>query len=202
MAKSGFGGIGVDDFYAGVWEGCFAPLLGGIGDDFSMNVAKQWEQEFYNKQIPGVRKIAMRLSQVLRNDGGVLPVLKKQAKLGLAGKHGNGKQKFSWIHIEDLLRIINHLIEHKELSGSINCTAPKVTTNRLFLKNLRNSVGKKFGLSSPLWMLKIGCFFIGTETELVMKSRNVVPEVLIQNGFQFLFPTIEEALADLIKKQN
>jgi uncharacterized protein (TIGR01777 family) len=174
-------------------------VQGIIGDDFSMNVAKTWEEAFFKWRKLPVRMIAMRISLVLGNSGGVLPVLKKQTKMGLGGRHGTGNQKFSWIHIKDLIQIVEYFRLKEDTQEVYNCTAPKVTTNKGFLKVLRNQLGVKFGLRSPKWLLKIGTFILRTETELVLKSRNVIPERLEQEGFKFQFPNIESALEDLCK---
>jgi NAD dependent epimerase/dehydratase family enzyme len=120
--------------------------------------------------------------------------------MGLGGRHGTGNQKFSWIHIKDLIQIVEYFRLKEDTQEVYNFTAPKVTTNKGFLKVLRNQLGVKFGLRSPKWLLKIGTFLLRTETELVLKSRNVIPERLDKEGFVFQFPTIELALKDLCKE--
>ncbi len=172
---------------------------GEIGDDFSMNVAKNWEKEFYSHHTPQTRKVALRTSLVLGNNGGVYPVLSKLVKFGLGGKQGNGKQKFAWLHIQDFINIVDFVIKNKQLSGSINTTAPSNINNGEFMHSLRSSLGHKCGLPQPEWLLKIGAFIIQTEPELVLKSRWVHPEILIQKGYEFTFKDIELALDDLKK---
>jgi len=110
---------------------------GDIGNDFSMGVAKAWEKTFFKNDIPYVRKVALRMSLVLGKEEGVLPVLKQLTKFRLGGFHGNGKQKFAWLHIHDLIRIINW-VEKNEIEGPINCTSNGELTNKQFMKALRN----------------------------------------------------------------
>ena len=177
-------------------------INGIIGNDFSMNVAKQWEKEFFKKSFKPIRKVAIRTSIVLGNSGGAFPLLKKLTTLGMGGKQGSGKQKVSWIHIEDYARAIHFMIENKTVKGSINLTAPEPTNNYKLMKTLRESLNKTFGIQQPTWLLKIGAVIIKTETELILKSRNVVPKKLLQEGFKFNHPKIKPTINDLIHDKN
>lgn len=170
---------------------------GVIGDDFSMNIAKSWEQEFFSTQPDGVRKVALRTSIVLGNDGGALPKMKIITKLGMGGKQGRGNQFVSWIHITDFCSALDFVI-HGELSGPVNITAPQPLRNKVFTTQLRISMNIPFGISQPTWLLELGAAIIGTETELLLKSRNVYPQRLVDAGFTFNYPTVERCLADLI----
>ena len=171
--------------------------FGDIGSDFSMSVAKAWEEAFFNAEAPETRKIALRISLVLGKGEGVLPVLTKLSKLGLGGYHGNGKQRFAWIHIEDLINVIEFLKENKSMDGPINCTSPSEINNQQFMKALRKSLGIWFGIPSPKFAIEIGSFLMQTESELILKSRFVSPKRLLDNGFQFKFTNIDNALANL-----
>ena len=171
---------------------------GEIGNDFSMNVAKAWEKAFYDAPTPSTRKAALRISLVLGKKEGVLPVLTRLAKLGFGGKHGNGKQKFAWIHITDLIRIIDFILDNEKQEGSINCSAPEAIDNNFFMKTLRKAVRAPFGIPTPKWMLVIGTFFLRTEPELILKSRFVYPKRLLDAGFNFKFDKVEQALHNLI----
>jgi len=171
---------------------------GKIGSDFSMSVAKAWEEAFFTSVTPKTRKIALRISLVLGKGEGVLPVLTKLSKLGLGGYHGNGQQKFAWIHIQDLIRVIEFLKDKENMDAPVNCTSPSQITNQQFMKALRNSLGISFGIPTPKIMLEIGSFFMQTESELILKSRFVSPKRLLDNGFQFKFTNIDKALANLI----
>ncbi len=171
---------------------------GIVGDDFSMNICKSWEHEFFKVRNENVRKVALRTSIVLGNNGGAFPKLKMLTKLGLGGKQGKGNQKVSWIHIEDFCRAVEFIIEHENISGNINITAPHPLSNEEFMKKLRKEMKVPFGLNAPVWQLEIASIFLKTETELLLKSRNVYPGKLIQNGFEFSYPTAEVAFQNLV----
>lgn len=171
---------------------------GVIGDDFSMNICKSWEQEFFREETEGVRKVALRTSIVLGNSGGAFTKLKVITKIGLGGKQGRGNQNVSWIHIDDFCRAVDHIIQNGNLTGKINITAPNPLSNKEFMQKLRKEMKMPFGLDAAVWQLEIASVFLQTETELLLKSRNVYPEKLLQNGFQFKFPTVESAFQHLI----
>lgn len=173
---------------------------GKIGHDFSMHVAKSWENAFYETTTPKTRKVALRISLVLGINGGVLPVLIRNARLGLGGHQGNGLQKFAWVHVDDVKRIIDFIIDNDSLEGPINCTANEVITNSDFNTALRQALNVRFGLNSPTPLLKLGCFLLRTEAELILKSRYVIPKKLNDHGFQFQYPDINTALAHLTQK--
>jgi len=119
-------------------------------------------------------------------------------RFGLGGKQGNGNQMFSWIHIEDLFNIILFFQLHKELKGVFNCSSPNPIDNKTLMKTFRQTMNVKIGLPSPEWLLKIGAVIIKTETELILKSRWVIPEKLIQSGYSFKHPIIETALKNIL----
>lgn len=170
---------------------------GIIGDDFSMNICKSWENEFFKIQNEGIRKVALRTSIVLGNNGGAFPKLKMITKLGLGGKQGRGNQMVSWIHIDDFCRAVDWIIQNKNMEGPINITAPAPLSNEVMMKKLRQQFKAPFGLDAPVWQLEIASIFLKTETELLLKSRNVYPEKLMKSGFQFSYPTFDEALLKL-----
>jgi NAD dependent epimerase/dehydratase family enzyme len=119
----------------------------------------------------------------------------------LGGKNGTGKQFMSWNHEKDFARAIDFIIE-KEITGSINIVAPKPIRNEEFMKKLQKAIGIPFGLPISKSMLEIGAKIIQTETELVLKSRNVIPKKLSENGFEFAFDSIEKSLKDLLNKKD
>ena len=171
--------------------------------NFSINVARRWEDAFYASTTPVTRKIALRSSMTMSPDpGGVLSVLLRLVKLGLGGTEGTGKQYVSWIHEFDYCRAIDFLLAQEEISGAVNLTAPNPLPNREFLRELRHAAGVPFGLPAAEWMLEIGAFFLRTETELILKSRRAVPSVLLQHGFQFDFPHWPEAATELVARCN
>ncbi|WP_296316970.1 TIGR01777 family oxidoreductase [Winogradskyella sp. UBA3174] len=171
---------------------------GNIGDDFSMNIAKSWEAAFNKTITPKTKHIILRTSIVLGKKGGALIPLKRLTQFGLGGKQWHGKQKVSWIHEIDFARAVSFLID-QNLEGTFNIVAPKPTTNTYLMLTFRKALNIPFGISHPKWLLKIGAKIIGTESELVLKSRNVIPKKLIDEGFYFKYNTIEKAIESLVK---
>jgi uncharacterized protein (TIGR01777 family) len=170
-------------------------------DAFSVEVAQAWERTLQEAQTPDTRKIALRTSMVLglgRNS--VFPVLRRLTKFGLGGRQGSGKQFVSWIHVTDFCRAVEWIIAHDELAGPINQCAPNPLPNGEMMKVFRDVCQMPIGLPAWEWALEIGAFFMRTETELILKSRRVVPGRLLASGFAFQFPTFREAIADLEKK--
>lgn len=170
---------------------------GTIGDDFSMNVCKDWEGAFFKENNAGTRKVAIRTSIVLGNEGGAYPKLKRLTQVFLGGSQGNGRQMMSWIHIHDFCRAVEHIINDREIDGPVNVTAPEPIPNKEFMRLLRNKYHRPFGLSQNRLLLELGAIFLRTEAELLLKSRNVYPEKLMLQGFRFEYPTIGQALQQL-----
>ena len=171
---------------------------GEIGSGFSVEVATSWEQAFFSFQLPETRQIALRIAIVLGKGGGVLVPYQNLVKFGLGGVQGSGQQKFSWIHMEDVFRIILFLKDREDLEGVFNCSAPEPVTNRELMAKLRMAIGVPFGLPSPGWLLELGAKLIQTETELILKSRWVIPARLEQEGYTFQFAKLDKALADIL----
>lgn len=171
---------------------------GELGTGFSVNVAKAWEKTFFGFELPQIRQVALRMAIVLGKGGGVTQPLVNLVRFGLGGKQGNGKQRFSWIHIEDLHQIILFLQAHSRLTGVFNCSAPNPVTNEQLMQALRKSLNVPLGLSTPAWLLEFGAVFIRTETELVLKSRWVMPERLLEEGYTFRYANLEEALQNIL----
>ncbi|MGN7411733.1 TIGR01777 family oxidoreductase [Paenibacillus sp. SAF-068] len=174
---------------------------GEIGSGFSVDVAKAWEQAFFEFSLPSTRQIALRIAIVL-GEGGVMVPMTNLVRFGLGGSQGAGTQQFSWIHIEDLFRMVIYLQEHPHLNGVFNASSPHPVTNRELMTRLREQMGVRIGLPSPRWMLELGARFIQTETELVLKSRWVIPERLEREGFTFTYGTLEIALAEILNKKK
>ncbi len=171
---------------------------GEIGTGFSVNVATNWEKTFFSFKLPGTRQVALRMAIVLGKNGGVVKPIKNLVRIGLGGRQGTGNQMFSWIHIEDLFGIITYLQQHKNLNGVFNTAAPNPVNNKTLMQLFRKNLNVKIGLPTPVWLLKIGAILIKTETELVLKSRWVIPERLLQSGFNFKYKTINEALKNIL----
>lgn len=171
---------------------------GRIGKGFSVDVCQKWEHCFNSFDLPETRQIVLRTSIVLGKNGGVMIPFKRLVRCGAGGKMGNGLQQFSWIHELDVCRAIEWLILNENSSGVYNLAAPNPLTNAEFMSQLRKKMHIPVGIPQPVWLLKAGAFLIGTETELILKSRFVLPERLLNSGFKFSFPAMNGCLDDLI----
>lgn len=169
-----------------------------LADDFLADVVRRWETDFFSFKLPSTRQIALRTSVVLGRSKGAFPSLLRLTRLGLGGKVGNGKQIFSWIHIEDYFRIVEFLIQNVSVNGIVNCTSPSPLSNAELMQRMRNKAKVPFGLPAPEFTVRIGAFFIGTESSLLLNSTNIYPELLLNAGFSFEFGDIDAAIADLI----
>lgn len=170
-----------------------------FANDFSVQVCQLWEKTFYDQRTPFTRKCALRMAITLGSGGVMIPYF-NLLKFALGGHQGNGKQMYSWVHIEDTCRMIQWIEAHDELEGTYNCCSPLPVTNNVFMQTLRKSTGHKFGLPAFSWMLKIGAAIIGTETELLLKSRWVLPTKILATGFQFKYASLTSALEEIISK--
>jgi len=168
---------------------------------FSIAVAKAWEKAANDADTPQTRKVLMRSAITMSPDkDGIFDVLLGLVRKGLGGTAGDGRQYISWIHELDFIRSIYWLIEHDELSGPINISSPNPLPNKEFMRILRKAAGVSIGLPAMEWMLAIGAVLMRTETELILKSRRVVPTRLLQSGFEFEFPDWQDAVRDLISR--
>lgn len=172
---------------------------GEIGSGFSVEVAKAWEKAFFETNTPTTRKIALRTAIVLGKEGGALQPMVTMTRLGLGGKQGSGNQKFSWIHEEDFVKIIDFCIQNDQIQGVINVVSPHPSTNSILMSLLRKTLKVPFGIPANKPILEFGAFLIRTETELLLKSRNVVPKRLLDYGYTFSYINLEKALKQLIK---
>ena len=171
-------------------------------DRFSVEVAWAWERALNDASTPHTRKVAMRMAMVLGlGKNSVFPVLLRLTKLGLGGRMGSGRQFVSWIHETDFCQAVDWLIGHDNFEGPVNLAAPNPVPNAEMMRTLRQICSVPFGLPATDWMLEIGAFLLRTETELLIKSRRVVPGHLLNSGFEFQFPTIREAFGDLAQKK-
>lgn len=170
---------------------------GEMHNDFSVRVCKAWEQAFNDITLPATRKVILRMAIVL-GAGGVMVPYTRLVQCGLGGKQGDGTQLFSWIHIDDLCGIVEWLWQHPEQQGIYNATAPGAVSNEVFMSTLRTVLKMSLGLPAPAWLLKVGAALIGTEPELLLKSRWVVPAALLQQGFRFRYPKLEDAFHSLL----
>lgn len=189
---------------------------GELGRGFSVDVAKEWERELFEGDLPGVRRVAIRSAIVLGESGGVLATLKTLAKQGMGGTQVDGwwpvskarraagtahdpgarggTQHFSWIHLDDVARAIEHIESTPALEGPVNLSSPHPVDNRTLMREVRQRFGLRIAPPLPRWALEIGAMAMRTETELILKSRWVLPERLEQTGFTFTHPTLADAL--------
>ncbi len=196
---------------------------GELGSGFSVDVARSWERELFAGELPGTRRVALRMAIVL--GGPASDLLARIARLGVGGTqydgwwrqhrryrgigddpsggpvpihHSHGRQRFSWIHIDDVLSSIRFLEEHDELDGPVNLSSPNPSDNRTLMAELRRTVGMPLGVPAPRWLLEPALWVLRNESELVLKSRWAVPEKLSAAGFEFRWPDLGPALDDAV----
>lgn len=167
-----------------------------IGNDFSMGVARQWEESFFATDLPNTAQTALRTAIVMGNDGGAFPIMSKIARFGLCSPQGSGDQWISWIHVEDFCRAVWFLLENPT-GGVVNLCSPNPIRNRDFNLLLKENAKPWFTLPQPVWLLRLGAIFMRTETELILKSRKVTPERLLNAGFEFHVPEANGLLRKL-----
>jgi uncharacterized protein (TIGR01777 family) len=174
---------------------------GQTGNDFSMGVCQAWERVFEEAKVQDVvRKIPLRTTIVIGKGGGAMGPILNLVRWGLGGKQGPGTQYISWVHLQDFARVVDFLIQHKEVEGVINCAAPNPELNQDFMRKLRKACKQPIGIPLSVGMLKLGAMMIKTEVELLLKSRKVVSKRLEELGFEFDYPTLEAAFEEIVKK--
>lgn len=199
---------------------------GELGTGFSVDVARDWEAEFFADELPGVRRVALRMAIVL-GDGPATRMLLRLARVGLGGPqldgawlphrryrgigpHASapaahspaargGRQMFSWIHLRDALDAVDFLVAREDLAGPVNLAAPHPVDNRAVMRSLRRAVGAPFGLPAPRWVLEPAMWVLRTEPELVLKSRWVLPGVLQDAEFSFRYPEFDQAVRAVLR---
>ncbi len=168
---------------------------------FSIDVATSWERALDDANTPNTRKVKLRSAMTMSPDrGGVFDTLLRLVRFGLGGRAGDGRQYVSWIHGEDFIRAIYWLIERHDIDGAVNLSVPEPLPNAEFMRVLREAWGVRVGLPATEWMLEIGARIIRTETELILKSRRVVPGLLLREGFQFHYPNWPAAAKELCQR--
>lgn len=168
---------------------------------FSIDVATQWERALDEAETPHTRKVKIRSAMVMSADrGGVFDTLLGLVRHGLGGPEGSGRQYVSWVHEQDFVRAIRWLIARDDMAGPVNIASPCPLPNAEFLRALRAAWGTRLGLPTANWMLEMAAFALGTETELILKSRRVAPGRLLEAGFTFRFPDWADAAQDLCRR--
>ncbi|MCH8907121.1 MAG: TIGR01777 family protein [Candidatus Heimdallarchaeota archaeon] len=169
--------------------------------NFSIKVAQAWEETLTDADVSSTRKVALRSAIILSPDkGGIFDTLLSLVRFGLGGKAGSGKQFVSWIHYKDFIKSIYWLIENKEFDGIVNLASPNPLPFTKFMKDIRSAWERRLGLPATKFMLEIGAFFLRTETELILKSRKVVPGRLLDSDFSFDYPLWDTAVVDLVAR--
>ncbi|GKQ35306.1 epimerase [Streptomyces sp. A012304] len=184
-------------------------VLGGTEPDapgywsYSVDIARNWEREQERAATPDTRRVALRSAMVMSPDrGGVFDVLSRLVRLGLGGPVAGGAQYVSWIHDLDFLRAVEFLIDREDLSGPVNLAAPEPQPHRAFMRALRTAWGVPVGLPATRWMAEVGAFALRSDTELLLKSRRVVPGRLLDAGFTFTHPDWAGAAEDLTHRHR
>jgi len=192
---------------------------GELGEGFSVGVARAWEDAFFEADLPATRRVAMRTAIVLGDGSALIPLL-RLARIGMGGAHLDGRwpatgarrragtyhafgarwgrQHFSWVHLDDVVGSLRFLAERSELAGVVNITSPNPSDDATLMRTIRRVLGVPFGLPLPRWALELGSAAIRTETELVLKSRWVLPERLLEAGYRFRYPDLEAALRQIV----
>ncbi len=166
--------------------------------DYSIEIAKNWERALFESHTPDTRKVAMRAAMTMSTEpGSVFTMFVKLARMGMLGRLGSGRQYVSWVHERDFARAIDFLLAH-EIEGPVNIAAPSPLTMDEFCAAIRKALGVKIALPATVWMLKIGTAVVGSDVELVLKSRRVVSKRLQDAGFEFEFQMWEDAVVELV----
>lgn len=169
--------------------------------NYSVQVALDWEAAFFAAFTPRTRKVALRAAMVMSaTPGGPFAALLNLVRLSLGGTQGNGRQFVSWIHALDFARTVEFLIARDDLDGAVNLSSPYPVPNREFMETLREAYGLPNGIGAPALLLELAALVMRTESELVLKSRRVVPARLLEAGFNFVFPQWREAADDLVRQ--
>jgi len=170
---------------------------------FSIDVARAWEAALDEANVPGTRKVALRSAIIMSpEDGGAFATLMELVGRGLGGRAGDGLQYVSWIHDSDFVRAVLWIIAHDGLAGVVNVSSPNPLPQEDFMRTLRRAAGVRVGLPALKWMLEFGAMVMGTETELILKSRRVVPARLLESGFAFTYPEWPGAALDLVRRRR
>ena len=169
--------------------------------EYSVRIAQTWEATQLTAEVPETRKVQLRAAMVMSPDrGGVFDVLLRMVRLGLGGPVAGGRQYVSWIHDEDFVRAVEHLLVREDLSGPVNLAAPEPLPQRDLMRVLRRAWGQPIGLPATKWMAEIGAFALRSDTELLLKSRRVVPGRLLDEGLEFAYGQWGAAAEDLVRR--
>ena len=192
---------------------------GELGQGFSVSVARAWEEAFFERDLAATRRVALRTAIVLGDGSALIPLL-RLARIGMGGAHLDGRwpssaarrdagtyhafgarwgrQHFSWVHLDDVVGSLRFLAGRADIAGVVNVTSPHPSDDATLMRTVRRVLGVPFGMPLPRWALELGSAAIRTETELVLKSRWVLPERLLEAGYRFRYPDLEQALRQIV----
>lgn len=173
-----------------------------IGEGIPVETAKLWEQTFAEEPTPECRRVVLRISFVLGQQGGVLATLARLTRWFLGGTVGRGNQYISWIHIDDLCEMFRWAIEREDVSGLYNATNQSPVTNRQFMKILRRVLGRPWSPPAPAWAVRMGAFFMRTESVLALTGRKGIPTRFVEQGFRFRYTELEETLRVCLERAS
>ncbi|MCG2756890.1 MAG: TIGR01777 family oxidoreductase [Desulfobacteraceae bacterium] len=165
-----------------------------FADNYLASVVKDWEEAAFRARKINIRTVIFRFGVVL-GKGGLLAKMLPSFKLGMGGTIGNGRQSFSWVHIEDLIRAYIFAVEHEDLEGIYNLVSPNAVTNKVLTKTLAKILHRPAFLPIPIWLLWL---IFGEGAAAISSGQNIIPERLLNAGFRFKFETIEHALRDVV----
>lgn len=196
---------------------------GELGEGFSVGVARAWEDAFFGPELPATRRVALRTAIVLGDGSALIPLL-RLARFGMGGAHldgrwpstaarrragtyhafraRGGRQHFSWVHLDDVVGSVRFLADRADIDGIVNVTSPNPSDDTTLMLTVRQVLGVPFGIPLPRWALELGSATIRTETELVLKSRWVLPERLLEAGYRFHYPDLEHALRQIVETRR
>ena len=196
---------------------------GELGEGFSVGVARAWEDAFFEPELSATRRVALRTAIVLGDGSALIPLL-RLAQVGMGGPHldgrwpasaarrragtyhalgaRGGRQHFSWVHLDDVVGSLRFLADRADIAGVVNVTSPNPTDDATLMRTIRHVLGVPFGMPLPRWALELGSAAIRTETELVLKSRWVLPERLLEAGYRFRYPDLESALRQIVEVRS
>ena len=176
-----------------------------FGYGLAPDVGRAWEQQFSESLLPDQRGVTLRTSFVIGRDrgagGGALSRLKTVTRLGLGGRIGSGQQGMSWLHENDMNRIVERGILDSAMNGAYIVSSPNPVSQVVFMRALRKKLGVPIGLPAAEWMVRLGAHWVlRTDPELALYGRYVLPKRLLDEGFEFEFPKLDEALSDLLQR--
>ena len=196
---------------------------GELGQGFSVSVARAWEDAFFETELPATRRVALRTAIVLGDGSALIPLL-RLARVGMGGAHFDGRwpasrarrqagtyhefgarwgrQHFSWVHLDDVVGSLRFLADRADIAGVVNVTSPNPSDDATLMRTIRRVLGVPFGIPLPRWALEVGSAAIRTETELVLKSRWVLPERLLEAGYRFRYPDLEQAVRQIVQARS